>query len=199
VATQLRGSCGKLLPGSAFLQTARRVNPGPAGRIQSTNSSAGWVPRADHVKCLNPPEQGKGERLSTVGKRCSPWTNIQHHQSNAELLSRGSQEKSTLLVPVRAALLSRALLLYQQPAPRPSPWGLARCPQPWTPPVARWPWAAAGSRAHPGQHLAFVASQRNHRPRHGRRNSSSVQLPLAAETSLPALRLEARSPVQTPR
>ena len=106
----------------------RLVNPSPAGRIQSTKYWVGWVPRTDRANCLNPPEQGKGERLSTVGKSSSSWISIQRCQSNAELLLRGSYDKPTLLVLVRTVLLSRAVLLYRQPAPGPSPWGPSCCP-----------------------------------------------------------------------
>lgn len=49
------------------------------------------------------------------------------------------------------------------------------------------PLAATESRAYPapGQHLAFATSQRNRRPRHGKRNSSSVQLPLEQRSHFP--------------
>lgn len=55
VAKQLRGSYGKLLPGFAFLQMTRLLNPSPAGRIQSTKYGVGWVPRTARSNCLNPP------------------------------------------------------------------------------------------------------------------------------------------------
>lgn len=154
-----------------------------------------WVTRTARANCLNPPQQGAGERLSTVGKSSSSWTNIQRCHSNAELLVRGSEDKPTLLVPVPTVRLSRAELLYQHQLLSHLHGDCPVVPAPWTPPCTLVGLSSQG--AGPVLLRGNTRLLRHRRgPRHGRRNSSSIQLALPAERSLPTLRLEVQIPVR---
>lgn len=148
------------------------------------------MPRTLHGNRLNPPEQGKGECLSTVGKSSSSWTNTQHRQPDAELLVRligrahpacaglycpAFQGSAALPAAGSWAISLGTILLSLGPGHHQAhQWSSAATKE----------WGSSCSM----RHLASATSQRNSRPKHGRRNHPPFSSPLQ-QRQFPTLRL----------
>lgn len=153
--------------------------PGKATPAQQagfrTQIIRGWVPRTDHANCLNPPEENAWalwERAVHSGQTSNVVNPVLNSSLEAHRTSPPCFCHSVLSCFPGQCCSTSSQLLGHLHGEHPAVPGHHH--------AAQQPLAATGSRAYPdpGQHLAFATSQRNRRPRHGKRNSSSFQLPL---------------------
>lgn len=128
----------------------------------------GWVPRTDHANCLNPPEENAWapwERAARGGQTSRVVNPMLNSSSETHRSSPPCCCHSVLSCFSGQCCSTSSQLLGHLSGHHHA---------------AQQPLAATGSRAYPdtGQLLAFATSQRNSRPRHGKRNSSFFQFPL---------------------